>query len=74
LQGRNWIIACYVVALIRGCTITGVRIRHATLLGYIKQAIALHTNRGLPNPHQVDINYIEVMTNAIKKYESGPKR
>jgi hypothetical protein len=44
-----------------------------TLPGYIKQAIALHTNRGLPNPHQVDINYIKVMTNAIKKYETVPK-
>jgi hypothetical protein len=45
-----------------------------TLLGYIKQAIALHTNRGLLNLQQVDINYIKVMTNAIKKYETVPKR
>jgi hypothetical protein len=66
LQCRNWIIACYAVALICGRTITGVRIRHATLLGYIKQAIALHTDHGLPNPHQVDINYIKVMTMLLK--------
>ena len=51
-----------------------MRIRHATLLGYIKQAVTLHTDRGLPNPQQVDINYIKVMTNAIKKYETVPKR
>ena len=73
LQGRNWIIACYSVALIHGHTITGMRIRHATLLGYIKQAVALHTDRGLPNLHQVDIYYIKVMTNAVKKYETVPK-
>jgi hypothetical protein len=60
--------------LIRGRTITGIRIRHATLLRYIKQAIALHTNRELPNPHQVDLNYIKVMTNAVKKYKTVPKR
>jgi hypothetical protein len=65
LQGRNWIIACYAVLLIWGHTITGIRIQHAILLGYIKQAIALHTDRGLPNLHQVHINYIKVMTNAI---------
>ena len=67
LQGRNWIIACYAVSLLRGRTITGVRIRHATLLGYIKQAVTLHIDRGLPNPQHVDINYIKVMTNAVKK-------
>jgi hypothetical protein len=44
------------------------------LLGYIKQAIALHTDHGLPNQHHVDINYIKVMTNAVKKYETVPKR
>jgi hypothetical protein len=74
LQGHNWIIACYAVALVHRRTITGVRIRHATLLGCIKQAVALHTDRGLPNPHHVDINYIKVMTNSVKKYESVPKR
>jgi hypothetical protein len=67
MQGCNWIIACYAVLLIRGRTITGVRISHPTLLGYIKQAVALHTDHGLSNPHQVNINYIKVMTNAVKK-------
>jgi hypothetical protein len=73
LQGHNWIITCYAVALIHGRTITGVCIRHVMLLGYIKQAVALHTDCGLPNPHQVDINYIKIMTNAVKKYKTGPK-
>jgi hypothetical protein len=43
------------------------------LLGYIKQALALHTDCGLLNPHQADINYIKVMTNAVKKYETEHK-
>ena len=50
IQGQNWTIAFYVVSLIHGETLTGVRIQHATLMGYIKQALALHTGRGLPNP------------------------
>ncbi len=58
--------ACYEVALICGETLTGVCIRHATLVGYIKQALALHTDRGLPNPKQVDLDYIKIMTNALK--------
>jgi hypothetical protein len=44
------------------------------LLGYIKQAVALHTDCRIPNPHQVVINYIKVMTNAVKKYRTVPKR
>jgi S-ribosylhomocysteine lyase LuxS involved in autoinducer biosynthesis len=43
------------------------------LLGYIKQAVSLYTERGLLCPHQVNINYIKVMTNAVKKYETVPK-
>jgi hypothetical protein len=53
--------------------ITGVRIRHATLLWYIKQAIALYTNRRPFNAHQIVINCIKVMTNAGKKYKTVPK-
>ena len=62
------------MALIRGDTLTGIWIRHATLMGYIKQALALHTDRGLPNPRLADIDYIKIMSNAVKKYESVPKR
>jgi hypothetical protein len=61
------------VALIRGRTITGKHIWQAMLLGYFKQAVALHTDGRLPNPHQVNMNYIRVMTNAVKKYETIPK-
>jgi hypothetical protein len=44
------------------------------LLEYVKQAVSLLADRGLPNPHQVDINYIKIITNAVKKYETVPKR
>jgi hypothetical protein len=73
LQGRNWVMACYMVWLIHGHTINGVRIRYATLHGYIRQAMSLHNDRGLPNPHGTDINYVKIMTNTVKKYESVPK-
>ncbi len=73
IQGQNWIIACYVVSLICRETLTGTRIQHATLMGYIKQALALHIDRGLPNPRLADIDYIKIMSNAVKKYEDVPK-
>jgi hypothetical protein len=72
LQGRNWIIACYTVSLIRGNTITGIRIRHATLQGYVSQALSLHIDRGLTSPSLADINYIKIMTNAVNKYKTVP--
>jgi len=50
-----------------------VIIRHMTLQSYVNQALSLHANRGLPSPHLADINYIKIMTNAIKKYETVPK-
>ena len=59
--------------LIRWETLTGIRIRHATLMGYIRQALALHTDRGLPNPKLVDLDYIKIMTNTVKKYINGSK-
>ncbi len=42
-------------------------------MGYIRQALALHTDRGLPNPKLADLDYIKIMTNAVKKYKSVPK-
>jgi hypothetical protein len=67
-------VACYTVSLIQGKTIKGIRIRHATLQGYVSQALSLHTDRGLTNPNLADINYIKIMTNAVKKYETVPNR
>ena len=61
------------MALILGETLTGIRIRHATLMGYIRQSLALHSDRGLPNPKLADLDYIKIMTNAVKKYKSVPK-
>ena len=57
----------------RGETLTGARIQHATLMGYIKQAMALHINRGMPNPRLAVIDYIKIMSSAVKKYEDVPK-
>lgn len=67
-------MACYTVSLIQGKTIKGIRIRHATLQGYVSQALSLHTDCGLTNPNLADINYIKIMTNAVKKYETVPNR
>ncbi len=57
----------------RGETLTDARIRHATLMGYIKQAIALHIDCGMPNPRLAVIDYIKIMSSAVKKYEDVPK-
>jgi hypothetical protein len=39
-------------------------IRHATLMGYIQQAVCCHT--GVP------IDYVLIMTDAVRKYERVP--
>ena len=44
------------------------------MMGYIKQALQLHEHRHLPNPKSADINYIKIMTDAVKKWEEVPKR
>ena len=56
-----------------GETLTGARIQHATLMGYIKQELALHINRVLPNPRLTDLDYIKIMSNAVKKFVDVPK-
>lgn len=74
LQARNFIIACYAVSLTKGETLLGRNIRYATLKGYIKQAIECHKCRQLPSPELADINYVKIITNAVKKYEKVPNR
>lgn len=74
LQARNFIIACYAVSLTRGETLLGKRIRYAALKGYIKQAIDIHLNRKLPSPALADMNYIKIITEAVRKYERVPNR
>ena len=43
-------------------------------MGYIKQAPQLHVHRHLPSPKTADLNYIKIMTDAVKKWEAVPKR
>jgi len=77
LQARNFILACYAVSLIRGETLKGdgFFIRHATLMGYISQAVRCHTDRLLPSPRTgVPIDYVSLMTDAVRKYKKVPNR
>lgn len=60
--------------LIEGNTITGICIQHAILMGYVKQADSLHKDCGLLHPKLVAIDYIKIMTKAVKKYETVPKK
>ena len=74
LQGCDWVLACYAVSLIHSNTITGMCLCHTAIQGYIQQALLLHMDQGLPHPMLADVNYIKIMTNAVRKYESIPKR
>ena len=65
------------VSLIRGETIKGdgFFIRHSTLMGYVAQATRCHTDRHLPSPRLgVPIDYVALMTDAVRKYERVPNR
>ena len=44
-------------------------------MGYIHQAIRCHTDRQLPSPRSgVPVDYISLMTDAVRKYEQVPHR
>ena len=65
------------MSLIQGETIKGhgFFIRHATLMGYIHQAIQCHTDRQLPSPRVgIPVDYVSLMTDAVRKYEKVPNR
>jgi hypothetical protein len=74
LQARNYVIACYAVALIQGENIKGLRLRHATLMGYVRRVLQLHKDRHIPPPTTADVNYISIMTDAVRKWELVPNR
>jgi len=57
----------------QGETLQGVRIRHSTMMGYIKQAMQLHEHWHVPNTKSADINYIKIMTDAVENCEEVPK-
>jgi DNA-dependent RNA polymerase auxiliary subunit epsilon len=74
LQARNFIIACYAVSLVQGETIRATPIRHATLKGYIAQALECHAQRKLVSPLTAEVDFIKIISNAVRKYEKVPNR
>jgi hypothetical protein len=74
LQACNYIMACCAVVLIQGKNIKGLCLCHPTLMGYICHTLQLHRNQHLPNPQGALVNYISLMTNAVKKWELVPNR
>ena len=74
LQARNYLIACFAVSLIRGETIKGQSIRHATIRNYANAACKLHTDRGQPSPYGAQHDYISIVLKAVLKYEAVKKR
>ena len=43
------------------------------LMSYVKQACLLHADCGLPRPTIAAVDYIKIMTAAVKKYKDVPK-
>lgn len=74
LQARNFIIACYAISLVQGETLLSRKIKHATLNRYITQAISCHTDRNLPSLQSAKVDYIKIVTDAVKKYKLVPNR
>jgi len=74
IGARHFLLSCYVVSLIQGETIKNIRIRHATLRGYLAQAIRLHLQRQLPDPTEPsflgdDDDLISPLLNTVRAYE-----
>ena len=74
IQARNYLIACFAVSLVRGETLKGRSIRHATIRNYVNAAAHLHKDRDLPSPHSAPCDYITIVLKAVKKYEKVPDR
>ena len=74
LQAHNFVLACYAVSLTTGETLLCRKIRHDTLKGYIRMAVKCHTDRNLPSPRRADIDYVSVILDAVRKYQSVPRR
>lgn len=76
---RHFLLSCYVVSLIQGETIKKIRIRHATLRGYLGQAIRLHLQRQLPDPTEPtflgeDDDLISPLLDTVRAYEQVKDR
>ena len=74
MQVRNYLLACFAVSLIRGETLQGRSIRHATIRNYVNAAAALHRDRNLPSPYSAPTDYISIILKAVKKFEKEPNR
>ena len=61
IQARNYLLACFAVSLIRGETLLGKHIRHATIRNYVNAACSLHKDRDLPSPYGAPHNYIGIV-------------
>ena len=74
IQARNYLVACFAVSLIRGETIQGTKVRHATLRKYAKAVVLMHKDRDLPSPYGAPVDYITIVLNAVKKFEKQKNR
>ena len=74
IQAWNYLIACYAVSLIRGETIKGRHIKHATIKNYVEAAVTLHIDRELPSPYHAQEDYINILLKAVKNYEKKANR
>ena len=74
IQARNYLLACFAVSLIRGETLLGKHIRHATIRNYVNAACSLHKDRDLPSPYGAPHNYIGIVLDAVQKYEKVKDR
>ncbi len=65
---------CYAVLLIQGKTISGIMVCSNTVKNYIHAACDLFTKRGLSLPRSAKIDFIKIITHALRNYENIPKR
>ena len=74
IQAANFLLACYAISLIHGETIKNIRIRYATLKGYLARAVECWTDRNKASPRLAETDYIHLLLEAVRKYEKVPNR
>jgi hypothetical protein len=73
-QAANFLLACYAISLIQGETIKRGRIRYSTLKAYIARAVECWTNRNKASPRLAETDYVNLLLEAVRKYEKVPNR
>ena len=74
-QAQNYLLACYLVSLVKGESIKGKMLRKKTIDRYLSAALAIFDKRDIKKPRKTaEVDLVKLILDAIKRYEQVKKR